>query len=56
LASFDDVHWSEATGCYSTDAKLLAGDIIWIEAVQLNDGEIAGSVGGNFYAHLVFED
>jgi hypothetical protein len=56
LACFKDVHKSEATGCYSTDAKLLAGDIIWIEALQLNDGQIAGSVGGDFYAHLVFED
>jgi hypothetical protein len=35
----------------------LAGDIIWIEAEQLNNGEIGGYIiDGSFYAHLVFED
>jgi hypothetical protein len=57
LACFHDDYWSEATGGYSTDAKLLAGDIIWIEAEQLNNGEIGGYIiDGSFYAHLVFED
>lgn len=48
---------STASGNTSTDLKLQAGDIIWVEVNQVNGGSIAGDIhDGSFFAHLVFED
>ena len=53
----NDALTSSATGITITDYKLLAGDIVWAEAYQINSGEVGGTLQyAEFFAHLVIAD
>ena len=48
---------SNAAVSFSTDIKLLAGDIVWVRGYQNNsEGESVFVWGGEFWGHLVFAE
>ena len=48
---------SEATVSFTTDVKLLAGDVVWIRGFQINGtDENLYLWDSSFYGHLVFAE